>query len=340
MRVQNLVEVHDLDVEIPLAHGRLRAVRGVSFTASPGESVGLVGESGSGKSLTLRAIMDLLPTPARITGGTVLVDGVDITAMRPKKRRQHVASTMAIVFQDALTALNPTMRIGDQVAEVPRRRMGMSRPQAYRRALELLAAVGIKDPEMTYRSFPHMLSGGMRQRICIAVALSAEPRLILADEPTTALDVTVQAQVLGLLTSLQEERDVGLIMVTHDLAVVSGMCERLYVMYGGRIVEEGPTRAVLSAPRMPYTASLLRSVPDPDTPAHRLLSIPGHPPDLLHDPSECAFVGRCPAVVERCSEERPPLRSVGEDRRSACWRSDEPQSWPAEIRPSVRAEHW
>jgi oligopeptide/dipeptide ABC transporter ATP-binding protein len=326
-----LLEVHDLDVEIPLSGGRLHAVRKVSLDASAGEAVGLVGESGSGKSLTLRAIMDLLPVPARISGGTILVDGVDVTGMPAKKRRQHLSSVMAMIFQDALTALNPTMRVGDQVAEVPIRRLGMSKARARERALDLLTQVGIKDPERRYRAYPHELSGGMRQRICIAIALSTDPQLILADEPTTALDVTIQAQVLGVLAGLRRTRELGLVLVTHDLAVVSGTCERLNVMYGGRIVEHGPTAELLHTPRMPYTAALLRSVPDPDVPVDRLLTIPGQPPDLVQDIDACPFAPRCPAVIERCTREIPPLELVLPGRLSACWRAHEPQNWPAEL---------
>jgi len=330
-----LLELHDLDVEIPLADGTLHAVRGVSLTANAGQAVGLVGESGSGKSLTLRAAMDLLPVPARITGGSVVVAGRDVTGMRPAQRRALVSSSMAMIFQDALTALNPTMRIGDQVAEVPRQRLGMSGSAARARALDLLHQVGIRDPEQRYRAFPHELSGGMRQRICIAIALSAEPGLILADEPTTALDVTIQAQVLGVLEGLRRDQGVGLVLVTHDLAVVSSTCSELNVMYGGRVVEHGSTDVLLSAPRHPYTAALLRSVPDPDEPVHRLLTIPGAPPDLLQTIEGCAFAPRCPAAVERCHVERPPLVGVGREVRgvhtSACWRAEEPERWPGPI---------
>ncbi len=335
-----LLEVHDLDVEIPLPDGRLHAVRGVSLEVRAGDTVGLVGESGSGKSVTLRAIMDLLPVPARISGGTVLVDGVDVTGLSPRRRRTHLSSVMAMVFQDALTALNPTMRIGDQVAEVPRQRLGMSRSRARARALELLGQVGIRDAERRYSAYPHELSGGMRQRVCIAIALSAEPGLILADEPTTALDVTIQAQVLNVLADLRRERGVGLVLVTHDLAVVSGTCDRLNVMYGGRIVEQGRTADLLHAPHHPYTAALLRSVPDPEAPVHRLLSIAGQPPDLMQRIDGCAFAPRCPAALDRCRTELPPLdlvtgsaadSPVTDVRRSACWRSHEPQTWPAAI---------
>jgi len=333
-----LLEVHDLDVEIPLPGGTLHAVRGVSLSASAGQAVGLVGESGPGKSLTLRAVMDLLPVPARIIGGTVLVDGVDVTGLSPRRRRENLSGAMAMVFQDALTALNPTMRVGDQVAEVPFRRLGLSRSGARARAVELLAQVGIRDPERRYRAYPHELSGGMRQRVCIAIALSTEPRVILADEPTTALDVTIQAQVLGVLAGLRRDRGVGLVLVTHDLAVVSGTCEYLDVMYAGRIVEEGSAADLLHAPRHPYTAALLRSVPDPDVPVHRLLTIPGQPPDLMAELPGCPFAPRCPAVVERCTEERPPLMPLHPDRTSACWRAGDWQHWPTSIASAAAGE--
>jgi len=265
-----LLEVHDLDVEIPLPSGSLHAVRGVSLSASAGQAVGLVGESGSGKSLTLRAIMDLLPVPARIAGGSIVVQGVDVTGLSPTKRRAHLSSVLSMIFQDSLTALNPTMRVGDQVAEVPLRRLGKSKSAAHTRAVELLDQVGIKEPERRYRAYPHEMSGGMRQRICIAIALSAEPGLILADEPTTALDVTIQAQVLGVLAQLRRERGVGVVLVTHDLAVVSGTCEE-----GG-----------LSSTAAPPTFSRRRAI--------------------LTPPPCCA---RCPTPISRCTgSSRSPAR--------------------------------
>ncbi len=333
-----LLELHDLDVEIPLPDGTLHAVRGVSLSASAGESVGLVGESGSGKSLTLRAAMDLLPVPARISGGSIVVDGVDVTGMSPARRREYLSSVMSMIFQDSLTALNPTMRVGDQVAEVPLRRLGMSKSAARARAVELLDQVGIRDAERRYRAYPHELSGGMRQRVCIAIALSAEPGLILADEPTTALDVTIQAQVLGVLDGLRRDRGVGLVLVTHDLAVVSGTCEQLNVMYGGRIVEYGLTAELLDSPRHPYTAALLRSVPDPDQPVHRLLTIAGQPPDLMQPIHGCSFAPRCPAAIERCATDLPPLQSVHHGRASACWRAHEPERWPSALAEAATGE--
>lgn len=307
--------------------GSVNPVRRVSFTAAAGESVGLVGESGSGKSLTLRAVMGLLPYPARIRSGAVLVDGVDVTGLPAKQRRRILTETMGMVFQDSLTALNPVMRVGEQIAEVPQRRLGMSRRDARAEALRLMTEVGISEPEMRYRAYPHELSGGMRQRVCIAIALSGRPRLILADEPTTALDVTIQAQVLEVISRLRRDDGVGLVLVSHDLAVVSQTCERLYVMYAGRVVENGTVQALLSKPRHPYTFALLRSVPDPDLPVERLLSIPGQPPDLTDVVSGCSFASRCPFVQDDCAVGLPPLVALDAQRASACFHHDDSSHW-------------
>jgi oligopeptide/dipeptide ABC transporter ATP-binding protein len=322
-----LLEVDDLHVEIPLPHGTLHAVRGVSLTADAGEAVGLVGESGSGKSLTLRALLGLLPQPARITSGRIVLDGVDVTALPARERRRRLTGAMGMIFQDSLTALNPVMRVGEQIAEAPRRKLGLSAAKARARAVELMDRVGIPDPERRYRSYPHELSGGMRQRICIAIALSGRPRLILADEPTTALDVTIQAQVLGVIESLRDAEGVGLILVSHDLAVVSETCRRIYVMYAGRVVENGPILDTLSAPRHPYTFALLRSVPDPDAPVHRLLTISGQPPDLMEEEAGCSFAPRCLFTTDACLGQTPPLVSLPPDRATACLRYSESDRW-------------
>jgi oligopeptide/dipeptide ABC transporter ATP-binding protein len=329
-----LLEVRDLNVDIPLPHGQLHAVRGVSLTVGTGESVGLVGESGSGKSLALRAMIGLLPHPARILSGSVLVDGEDVMGLAPDVRRRRLTDTMSMVFQDSLTALNPVQRVGDQIAEVPLRKLGKSRSEAHAIAVDLMSKVGIADAERRYRAYPHQLSGGMRQRICIAIALSTKPRLILADEPTTALDVTIQAQVLGVLRQLKQEENVGLLLVSHDLAVVSHTCSRLYVMYAGKVVESGDLLDLVQAPRHPYTFSLLRSVPDPGQRVHRLLTIVGQPPDLSEPVAGCSFSPRCPFAVDTCTVEQPPLEPVaatggmaGSPRLSACWRVDTAPEW-------------
>lgn len=326
-----LLEVHNLNVEIPLPHGLLRAVRDVSLTVDPGQAVGVVGESGSGKSITLRALLGLLPQPARITGGTIVLDGLDVTGLPERRRRKLLTDAMSMVFQDSLTALNPVMRVGRQIGEVPRRRLGMSRSAAHARAVELMDQVGIPEPERRYRAYPHELSGGMRQRVCIAIALSAAPRLILADEPTTALDVTIQAQVLDVIDKLRKQQQLGLILVSHDLAVVSQTCSRVYVMYAGRVVEEGDVRQLLTLPRHPYTFALLRSVPDPDAPVHRLLAITGQPPDLTVVPTGCSFAPRCAFVIPECLTAEPPLLfTPGEpNHTAACIRLETAPSWSA-----------
>jgi oligopeptide/dipeptide ABC transporter ATP-binding protein len=330
-----LLEVRDLHVDIPMPYGRLHAVRGVSLSLAAAESVGLVGESGSGKSLTLRALLGLLPRPARIVSGAILIDGEDVTGLAPKLLKRRLADTMSMVFQDSLTALNPVMRVGDQIAEAPSRKLGASRADAKAIAVDLMTAVGIADPERRYRLYPHELSGGMRQRICIAIALSTKPRLILADEPTTALDVTIQAQVLGLLGRLRREEHVGLLLVSHDLAVVGQACSRLYVMYAGKVVESGDLRDLVTAPRHPYTFSLLRSVPDPDRRVARLLSIKGRPPDLAAPITGCSFAVRCPFAEDACREWEPELVQEGPARHGACRRSGTAERWAAMVAEEV-----
>lgn len=333
--MSTLMEAHDLSVEIPLPHGHLQAVRGVSLRVEAGEAIGVVGESGSGKSITLRALLGLLPQPARITGGSILLDGEDVTGLPARVRQRVLTDSVSMVFQDSLTALNPVMRVGDQIAEVPRRRLGMSRSAAHARAVELMEQVGIPEPDRRYRAYPHELSGGMRQRICIAIALSTQPRLILADEPTTALDVTIQAQVLDVIDRLRRENQLGLILVSHDLAVVSQTCSRVYVMYAGRVVEEGDVRTLLERPRHPYTYALLRSVPNPDQLVHRLLTIPGQPPDLTNDLVGCSFAPRCAFAQDGCRQQDPPLLQIGGDgtHHTACLRWETSDRWAELAKP-------
>jgi oligopeptide/dipeptide ABC transporter ATP-binding protein len=330
--------VRDLHVDIPMPHARLHAVRGVSLTVDSAESVGLVGESGSGKSLTLRALLGLLPRPARIVSGTLLIDGEDVTGLPAKQLKRRLTDTMSMIFQDSLTALNPVMRVGDQIAEAPLRKLGKSRSEAKAIAVDLMRDVGIADPERRYQLYPHQLSGGMRQRICIAIALSTKPRLVLADEPTTALDVTIQAQVLDVLRRLKEEEHVGLLLVSHDLAVVSQTCSRLYVMYAGKVVESGELMDLVTAPRHPYTFSLLRSVPDPDKRVARLLAIHGQPPDLTEPVTGCSFVPRCPFAEDACREAEPQLAPAGTARLSACRRVDTAQQWTAMVEQEISQE--
>ena len=330
-----VLEVQDLHVDVPTRRGLLHAVRGVSFAVSPGEALGLVGESGCGKSLTLRAVLDLLPHPAHIVAGRVLVDGADVTTMDRAGRRKAISSAVSMVFQDSMTALNPLMRIVDQIAEAPQARLGYSRQAARSRALELMRQVGIPDPERRARAYPHQLSGGLRQRVVIAIALSCEPRLLLCDEPTTALDVTIQAQVLELLRGLRRNGDLAMLLVTHDLAVVSETCDRLAVMYAGRLVEDGSIGELVTDPRHPYTFSLLRSVPDPELVRQRLITIAGSPPDLVAPVTGCPFAARCPFVQQDCAGSEPALLDVTVGRHSACHYVQEAATWSAKLAVSA-----
>jgi oligopeptide/dipeptide ABC transporter ATP-binding protein len=317
-----ILEVRDLRVELPLSRGTVRAVEGASFAVAPGQAFGLVGESGCGKSMTLRAIMGLLPRPGHIVGGQVLFDGEDLVTASPGRLREVRGGSIAMIFQEPMTALNPVMRVGDQIAEAPQVHLGLSRSAARQRALDLMRRVGIPDPSRRARAYPHELSGGLRQRIMIAIALSCDPQVILCDEPTTALDVTIQDQILKLLLNLRREFGVSVVFVTHDLAVVAETCERLAVMYAGQIVETGTVDEVFRNPRHPYTLGLLRSVPDFDSVQDSLSSIQGAPPDLVMPPPGCRFHPRCPFAQEDCISGEFPLRPVSADRTTACIHSE------------------
>jgi peptide/nickel transport system ATP-binding protein/oligopeptide transport system ATP-binding protein len=302
-----ILEVRDLRVELPLSRGTVRAVEGASFAVAPGQAFGLVGESGCGKSMTLRAIMGLLPRPGHIVGGQVLFDGEDLVTASAGRLREVRGGSIAMIFQEPMTALNPVMRVGDQIAEAPQVHLGLSRSAARHRALDLMRRVGIPDPTRRARAYPHELSGGLRQRIMIAIALSCDPQLILCDEPTTALDVTIQDQILKLLLNLRREFGVSVVFVTHDLAVVA---------------ETGTVDEVFRNPRHPYTLGLLRSVPDFDSVQDSLSSIQGAPPDLVMPPPGCRFHPRCPFAQEDCISGEFPLRPVSADRTTACIHSE------------------
>jgi oligopeptide/dipeptide ABC transporter ATP-binding protein len=317
-----LLRVRDLVVEIPLARGVLRAVDGASFDVLPSEALGIVGESGSGKTMALRALMGLLPRKARITAGSIEFAGEDLVQATEDRRRELRGTSVAMIFQEPMTALNPVMRVGDQIAEVPLVRLGLGRRAAHERALELMRLVGIPDPARRASAYPHELSGGMRQRVMIAIALSADPTLILCDEPTTALDVTIQDQILKLLRSLQDDLGVSLVFVSHDLAVIAQTCRRVAVMYAGQIVETGEVDGVFREPRHPYTLGLLRSVPDFDVVRARLSSIPGAPPDLASPPSGCRFHPRCGFVQDDCLHDPVPLTELGGGRATRCLHHD------------------
>ncbi len=319
-----ILEVRDLHVEIPLTRGTVRAVDGASFTVAPGEAMGLVGESGSGKSMTLRAILGLLPHPAGIAGGEILYEGADLVTMSAKKLQDLRGKEISMIFQEPMTALNPVMRVGDQIAEGPLAHLRMGKSASQERALDLMRQVGIPDPARRARAFPHELSGGMRQRVMIAIALSCEPKLILCDEPTTALDVTIQDQILKLLRSLREERGLSVVFVTHDLAVVAQTCQRLAVMYAGQVVETGSIDETFRSPRHPYTLGLLRSVPDLEDVRDVLRSIPGTPPDPVHPPEGCRFAPRCEFAQPDCMVGDKPLRPITPTRSTACIHDDAP----------------
>jgi oligopeptide/dipeptide ABC transporter ATP-binding protein len=310
-----ILSVRDLRVEIPTPRGIVKAVDGVSLEVPRGGALGLVGESGCGKSMTLRAILGLLPGRAQIAGGEIVFDG---EALSPQSLTGLRGAHIGMVFQEPMTALNPVMRVGEQIAEGPRVRLGLSAAKSNERALELIRLVGIPDPERRYRAYPHELSGGLRQRIVIAIALASEPQLLLCDEPTTALDVTIQDQILHLLARLRAETGVSQILVTHDLAVVAQTCERVAVMYAARIVETGTVAEVFRAPRHPYTRALLRSVPDFDERRAHLESIAGMPPDLVAPPTGCRFHPRCEIAHPDCADIDPPLVSLGTERSTAC----------------------
>jgi oligopeptide/dipeptide ABC transporter ATP-binding protein len=319
-----LLEVDGLVVEMRRQRTAFHAVDGVSFVLERGGALAIVGESGCGKSLTLRAIMGLLPRGGRLVSGQVIVDGVTLDrATRGRGRGHNQSQRMSIVFQDALSALNPVSKIGNQIAEAPRHVLGYGRSASRARAIELLQLVGIPDPERRFHAFPHELSGGTRQRVMIAIALSSDPAILLCDEPTTALDVTIQTQILALLAELRAERGLSLVFVTHDLGVVSQVAERLAVMYTGRFVETGPTADVLATPRHPYTSGLLGAALDVDTPEREPLAIPGSLPDPLRLPRGCRFQPRCSLATPECVTTDVRLESVGPSHLAACLHSEQ-----------------
>jgi oligopeptide/dipeptide ABC transporter ATP-binding protein len=308
-----------MSVSFTTPRGDLKAVRDVSFELAVGESLGVVGESGSGKTVLSRAIMGLLPGTATRTGNIYFQDKL-VSELPQKEVRDLWGTGMAMIFQDPMTALNPVRRIGDQLTESLTVRLGMSKSEAKDRAIELLERVRIPDPKSMLRKFPYQLSGGMRQRIMIAIAVSCHPKMLFADEPTTALDVTVQAQVLELLSELREEFNMGMILVTHDLGVVAGHTDKIAVMYAGDVVEFAPTRSLFANMKMPYTEALLKSIPRLETPTGtRLPVIEGRLPDPTKNEPGCPFANRCPYVSDKCRAEKPPLKDFGNGHLYRCW---------------------
>lgn len=313
------LKVEDLRVAFSTPRGSLQAIDGVSFELEEGETLAIVGESGSGKSVTVRTIMNLLPSTATIEGN-ITFDGIDLRNV-PKDRAKHLWGVdVAMIFQDPMTSLNPVKRIGAQITESMRYHLNYSKAQANARAIELLTQVGIPSPEQRIKQYPHELSGGMRQRVVIAMALACEPKLLIADEPTTALDVTVQKHILDLLGELQEERGMSMILITHDLGVAGGRADQIAVMYAGRIKEKAPATTIFSSMRHPYTEALFESIPSVSDPSHtRLTPIPGRPPDLIHPPTGCRYAPRCRYAQVVCTQAPPPLEMIGTNQEVACY---------------------
>ena len=315
-----LLQVENLQVEFKTDDGVVRAVDGVSFHVEAGETLGLAGESGSGKSVTNLALLGLLPRPpANIAGGRALFNGRDLLTMPLAELRKVRGRHAAMIFQDPMTSLNPLMSVADQLTEMTRLHLGHTRRQALDHAVTMLERVGIPAAGRRVFEYPHQFSGGMRQRVMIAMALSCKPELLIADEPTTALDVTIQAQILELMRELQQAEGTAIILITHDLGVIAGNCRRTAVMYAGKIVEEAPVDELFARPRHPYTLGLLNSRPRIDGDRSRPLEpIPGRPPDLAHLPSGCTFHPRCPLAIDVCRRTYPPLESAGPQARFAC----------------------
>ena len=324
MTTPPLLEVKELSTHFVSAAGTrvVRAVNDVSFTLHAGETLGIVGESGSGKSTLALTILRILPPAARIVQGQINFEGENLLGKSDSEMQHICGKRIAMILQDPMASLNPLFSIGDQVAEPMRVHEHMGRRGAWARAKELLGAVRISAPETRVREYPHQMSGGMRQRIVGAIAISCEPALLIADEPTTSLDLTIQAQYLSLLSDLQKRYHLALIFITHNLGIVAKMCDKVAVMYAGRMVESGPVRQIFNRPAHPYTEALLRSIPRLTDRRQRLTAIEGQPPDMTSPPSGCAFHPRCPKAIERCQEQDPPTFEVAADQRARCWLAD------------------
>ena len=314
----SLLQVKNLVVEFPSRHGTLRALDGISFDIAPGEILGVVGESGAGKSLTGAAIIGLLEPPGRVAGGQILLEGKRIDQLNADQMRHIRGRKIGAIFQDPLTSLNPLYTIGRQLTETILAHLPVTPKEARQRAIDLLKDTGISAAEDRIDHYPHQFSGGMRQRVVIALALAAEPQLIVADEPTTALDVSIQAQIISLLKKVCKDRGAAVMLITHDMGVIAETCDRVAVLYAGRVAEIGPVHQVINHPAHPYTAGLMASIPDMDGDRERLNQIDGAMPRLNAIPSGCAFNPRCPKAFDRCRQETPELVQAGAN-RAACW---------------------
>lgn len=317
----HLLDVKNLSTSFFTYAGEVKAVSGVSFHVDEGEAIGIVGESGCGKSVTVQSVMRLIPNPpGKIVAGEVRFMGQDLVKIPEKEMTRVRGKSIGMIFQDPMTSLNPVLKIGQQMSEVLQRHEGLSKTEALKRSREYLELVGIPNAERRLQQYPHEFSGGMRQRVMIAMALLCNPKLLIADEPTTALDVTIQAQILELMRDLKDRISTSIILITHDLGVVAGLCSRIVVMYGGKIVESGTVQDIFKRPQHPYTWGLLKSVPRLDAEGRsRLVPIHGTPPDLLKPPLGCGFAARCPHAMKICLQDRPALQTVAEGHEAACW---------------------
>jgi oligopeptide/dipeptide ABC transporter ATP-binding protein len=323
---QPLLDIRSLETQFFTDDGLARAVDGVSYSLARGETVGVVGESGCGKSVTALSILRLIPNPpGRIVGGEIMFEGANLLDLSPAEMRRIRGNDISMIFQEPMTSLNPVFTIGNQIGEAVRLHQGLSNKEATNKAIEMLTLVGIPEPARRVHEYPHQLSGGMRQRAMIAMALSCNPKVLIADEPTTALDVTIEAQILDLMRNLQSELGTAVILITHDLGVVAEMARKVVVMYAGKVVEQAPVEAIFAEPNHPYTQGLLNSLPNAELGTasglqkRRLQEIPGIVPSLLNLPQGCKFASRCPKAMAVCEEKEPPLEQVSAEHFSACW---------------------
>lgn len=339
--MEPLLEVSNLEVNFKTYGGEVQAVRDVSFHVNKGEIMAIVGESGSGKSVTVQTIMDLIPTPpGKIKAGKILFEGKDLLKLSKKEMRKIKGSKISMVFQDPMTSLNPTMKVGKQIEEAILNHQQVSQGQARKKAVEMIKLVGIPNPEERYHQYPHEFSGGMRQRAMIAIALACNPELLIADEPTTALDVTIQAQVLNLMKDLQEKTNTAIILITHDLGVVAETAQRVAVMYAGVIIETGSVEDIFESPKHPYTWGLLESIPNFEAEKkERLIPIEGSPPDLFNPPKGCPFAARCKYAMEVCVDHMPPEFEMGDGHTAKCWLNDERAPKIHDLVAAGREEH-